>query len=264
MAPPLFKDFSKEASDLLSKNYAEVGSILIENKVKGPDATVFVAPQLEKSGPKFDIQYNVKAYGLKTKVGISPKSVIPDATITYESGSHTLELAQSKKQITYDFKSGVLAIQDRITPETVACSIAYEPFAAAAVGAGVSYDLKGSVLNEVSGGAVYACSAATVSIQVAHAKGKLIYDTAVIAPLNLSFLKNLKLALTARCSTGSAKVTAGAEFTCPITGSTIRAKVDNAKVATLSVIRKFGGGWTAAFSTDSKSCGFGIKATCDC
>jgi len=260
---PLYKDFSKDASDLLSKLYGESGLVIIESKVKGADNEVFINPGFDKAGAKVDVQYNVKKYGLKTKATIAQKTWMPDVTVTYETGPHSIEAAQGKQQLTYEYKAGAFAVQDRVTPKEVAASVAWECCKPAVIGAAAQFDLSTSTLTEIGAGFAYNSALGQVSIQATRAKGTMLYDTAVLAPIKVDFLKRWKIALTARCTHGSARVVAGTEFECPITKSTVRAKIDNTFVVTLAIIRKFANNWQGAVSIDSKTQKVGLRVICE-
>lgn len=253
--PPLYKDYSKEASDLLSKNFTDAGLLLIENKYKGADQTVFINPQLEKAGPKLDVQYNDKSKGMKYKLGVTLRG-FPEITVGHELGPHSSELSTGKQQFTYDYKYGVLAYHVRLSTKDVTKTMSWECCKHAAIGGGVVYDYTAQAFSWFSLGFYYSCCPEfRVSVQASRTKGTFHYHTAGYYAFNNELLKCVKLGLVAHCGQkDGAKVSAGTEFGCPFgSGATLRLKMDNTFVASLAAIRKFAGGWTASVAIDSKN-----------
>jgi len=266
---PLFKDFAKDAKDLVEKNYTEVGQWKVESKFSVPDKDVFIAPQVEivkSKAPqpfdeyvlKVDVGYNVKQYGLKTKTTVSQKAIEP--TITYDADGHKVEVAFGKREMTYEFKSGKVAINDKLTEKGINAAVAYEVLKGATVGADADYDFTKKAVTNWSAGAVYADKRFTVAVTTKALKS---FVTGVSFPVKISQVPNLKLAVYADCSAADkskTKITVGSEFGCPLgCAFTFRVKVDNSAKVSLAVIRKFADGWKAALTLDSSFKGFGLN-----
>lgn len=275
--PPLFKDFAKDAKDLVEKNYSEAGSWKIESKFKGADSTFFINPNVEKAkgkkpapgspaaafdeyDVKMDVEYNVKAYGLKTKTTVSSKKTV-EPQVTYEADGHKVELVVAKRELSYEYKAGKFALNDKLTENGVNVGVAYEVANGISVGVEADYGFKTYAVDSWAAGAQYKDKNVTVSVSTKALKN---YVTGIIAPINGTPLPNLKLACYADCvakhdDKNKTKVNVGAEFGCPFgSGFVLRVKVDNSFKASLAAIRKFGDGWKAAFSLDSSFKGVGV------
>lgn len=92
----LYKDFSKEAKDLLSKQYENAGSWKMETKGKNTvDRTIFMNPKAANGGDKVwaDVEWNSKADNIKTKTVVAQNKFAPE--VTYEKGNNKLKVASS-------------------------------------------------------------------------------------------------------------------------------------------------------------------------
>lgn len=251
---PLFKDFAKDAKDLVEKNYTDAGAWKVESKYKGGDCDVFINPQVSHGEVSVDVEYNCKTYGLKTKTSVSKKGF--DPTVTYEKDGHKVEVVVHKHEVSYEFKSGALTVNDKLSAAAVSAGVAYDVAAGVTVGAEVEYDLKGHALQSWSAGALYKSTLFTAAVTTRALKH---YVTGVVVPVDVAAIPNLKFVVFSDCSHTGTKVNVGTEFGCPFgTGFTLRAKVDKSLKVSFAAIRKFADGWKAAFSFDSTFKGVGV------
>ena len=92
----LYKDFGKEAKDLLTKQYEAAGSWKVETKGKNTvDRTIFINPKAANGGDKVwaDVEWNSKADNIKTKAVVAANKFAPE--VTYEKGDNTVKVAST-------------------------------------------------------------------------------------------------------------------------------------------------------------------------
>lgn len=265
-----FKDFTKEAKDLLSKNYAAPEAWKIESKEKGPDRTFVLSPVADFKAPNkgvlsVDVDYNLKDLKLKTKTNItSTGAVKPKVTYDFAPNQKVeatlMQLsAQSDFEIVYEGVVQGAMFYDKVTKTRAEGAVAYPVIPALTVGGSLTWSLKESQLESWSVGARYVDPRAIVSLV---AKDLKTFTTAVYVPVPAT-CKALLSAITT-CGNGVFSFEVGAEGKLNELGfdATVRAKVNQKGEVSFALIKKFVGNWTAAVSTTTKDVTkFGVQLT---
>ncbi|ORC79953.1 putative voltage-dependent anion-selective channel, partial [Trypanosoma theileri] len=94
----LYKDFNKDAKDMLTKSYSDAQKWKVECKYKGPKDTFFVNPTATSDG-KFsaDLEYVPSQCGAAVKVTFLPSTCNAKITASYQDRGHKVEGIVSKQ-----------------------------------------------------------------------------------------------------------------------------------------------------------------------
>lgn len=265
-----FKDFNKEAKDLLTKNYPAAGTWKIEAKEKGGDRTFVLSPTADWKGASkaslaVDIDYNMKEYALKTKTNVNANGNVKPK-VTYDCcPGHKIEAtlnslsADSDFEITYEGAVAGALVYDKVTKTQAEAQLAY-PVGPVVVGASVVFAYEKG-LKSWGVGARYSDKMFTASLVTKDLK---TYTTAVYAPLSISGNKIL-VGAQVDCGHNKCDVTVGAEANlacCCGIDAKLRVKATQAGAVSLSVIRKFVNNWTATIAVEVKDVTkFGVQLT---
>lgn len=247
-----YKDFNKDAKDLLTKNFSEEGKWKLESKFKGPKDTLYVNPQGSNAGLTVDAEYEAGCCGAKVKVNVAP-NLAWKATTTFNCPITGLkvELVADKDlafEVSADGKLAGFQLNDKLTKKEVDVGVSYGVAKHCQVGAGVTYGFKDSAL-KWSAGARYADAGRLVSLQTFQLQK---YLTSVYLPLEVAGKKATVGALV-DCGKGNFAVTAGLEFPCLLfPTNTWRVRVTDKLNWAAAFIAKLPNNWKAAISVDAK------------
>jgi hypothetical protein len=253
-----FKDFNKEAKDLLTKNFPVPGTWKIETKGKGGNREVILSTTSEFSektkNVNVDVEYNMKEYKLKTKTNINAEGKIKPK-VTYElAPGHKVEAtlqslqADADFELTYEGEYQGAVFYDRVSKRDAEFQFAY-PVGAITVGAGIAYGFaKGQTTWSV--GARFADRNFTAVAMTTDLKK---YSAGVYAPV---VVNKWLVKLAAQADYTADKGVKGlVGFEAPIDAvavfpraSTIRVRVANDLSSSISLILKLAANWTAALS----------------
>eukprot|EP00672_Neobodo_designis_P021789 CAMPEP_0174830288 /NCGR_PEP_ID=MMETSP1114-20130205/2432_1 /TAXON_ID=312471 /ORGANISM="Neobodo designis, Strain CCAP 1951/1" /LENGTH=270 /DNA_ID=CAMNT_0016064079 /DNA_START=61 /DNA_END=873 /DNA_ORIENTATION=+ len=264
-----FKDFNKEAKDLLTKNFPAGGSWKFEAKEKAADKTVTVSTTAEyakAAALSADVDYNMKEFQLDTKTTFTHDGAVKPK-ITYKpAAGHKIEASLKGLSVDADFEivyegnlSGAL-VMDKITKKQGEVQVAYA-VGNVAVGAGATYAFaKG--LAGWSAGVRFVQAGITGSVVTKDAK---TYTTGLYYPLKLSCC-TVKTAVQVDCGHDKCNVVVGAEapLNCCNLPLTVRAKVAQDMTFAVSLIKKLANNWTAVVSVQYKKDGLskaGVQLT---
>lgn len=246
--PPQFKDFNKDVKDLLTKNHVALGEWKLESKFKGPDAQLYINPQVVKGHMTVDLEFGMKEHGAKAKVSVGQSKLLEQAVVTWEKQGHKVE-ATTKGELTYELQRGQFAMLDKLTKSRLEAAASWQCCSPAVLGASAAYDYQSNALAAYAVGFRYVQAPYTVNV-TADLKEKKFTTGAVIP------IEKVKTAIQADCKvSGEATVTAGAQFTCPF-GNVITVKAtklpNHAVEASVNILRKFADGWKAALTLTTK------------
>lgn len=244
----LFKDFNKDAKDLLSKNYSDAGKWKVESKFKGPKDVLYVNPQATNGGVSVDFEYASSAFPVKAKVNVTP-ALDAKVTATYDADGHKLEVVADKAleyEVSYEGKLGKVSLNDKLTKKGVDAGVAYAVASKCQVGAGVTYGFNGSLA--WTAGARYSDAGRLVAIVTSQLKS---YSTSLLLPLSCCDRKTT-VAAQVDCGSGKFAATVGAETACVLfPQNTLRVRVNNNLEWAVAYITKFSDNWKAAVTVDA-------------
>ena len=253
-----FKDFNKEAKDLLTKNYPVGGTWKFEAKEKAADRTPTVSTTADWSAKganlSADLEYNMKEFALDTKTTFTQDGAVKPK-ITYKpAAGHKVEAslkglsADADFEIVYEGNLSGALVMDKITKKAAEVQVAYA-VSNFSVGAGATYAFNKGLAGW-SAGVRFVQAGITGSVVTKDAK---TYTTGLYYPLKLSCC-TVKTAVQVDCGNGKSNVVVGAEapLACCNLPLTLRAKVAQDASCAVSVIKKLANNWTAVLSVQYK------------
>ncbi len=98
----LFKDFSKDAKDLLNKNHTAAGQWKLESKLKGGAPVVF-NPKADKKGVNVDMEYTCGTCDVTAKVNVASNGAVKPKLTKKKDGAK-YELAYAAGDVTGAFE----------------------------------------------------------------------------------------------------------------------------------------------------------------
>lgn len=243
-----YKDFNKDAKDLLTKNYSDAGKWKVESKFKGGKDSLFINPQATNNGATLDIEYQPSSCAAKVKVAVNP-AFEPKVTVTYEDKGHKLEVTSNKDldyEVAYELKYEQLRVNEKLTPKAVESGVAFSVAPHCQVGAGITYGLKDGKLSW-SAGVRYGDAGRLISVVTNALK---TYSTGIVYPLTVGGRK-LTAGAQVECG-GKFSVLAGLETGCIVCPkSTVRVRVNNDLKWAFAHISKLPDNWKAAITVDA-------------
>lgn len=262
MSVPLFKDFSKETSDLLSKFHMAPGAWKVESKLKGGNDTVFVNPTATNEGVSADVEYKSTAQPVAVKVNLVP-SGIKKVTTTIDKSGHKVEVVTALKdnkfdavELTHEHKCGKLAINDKLSKKALEIFTSFKATDFIFLGAGATYGFNNKALSYQIRARFAQKGGITADVATSDLKS---FAAGVNYPLVIA---GKKVSTAAQASYNVDKkdltITTGAELNCIVfPKNSLRFKVDNKKSASVAYIARLPG-WTAAVSATQK-CQLGLN-----
>ena len=249
--PIFFKDFDKETSDQLNKQFiGKDGSAWkVESKYKGPWDTLYINPQADSKGVTVDVEYNLKAAKLKTKTNVNTNLEFKPK-VTFEDGAHKVEVSTKSDvrnldyEATYELKEKGFAANAKVNQKAVEAAGVLSVAHHCVVGGGAEYDLTGKGNLSWAAGARYNRPGTTASLTTANLKSFAValrqkFDLLgkdLFAAVQVSHSKDSGLAYKA-----------GLETQCPLgTGHTIKVRMDNKFAVGVAASRDIAVGWRYA------------------
>lgn len=256
-----FKDFNKEAKDLIGKNFPAAGSWKVEAKEKAADKTVTVSTVAEANAKgasiSADVDYNMKEFSLDTKTTFTHDGKIKPKVTYKPAKGHKIEASLKALSADADFDivyegdlSGAL-VTDKINKKSAEVQVAYPVLANLSVGASATYAFSKGLAGW-SAGARFTQNGIVGSVVTKDLK---TYTTGVFFPVKLSCC-TVKTAVQTDCGNGKCDIVAAAEapLSCINVPLTARVKVTKDMAWAVSALAKLANGWTAIVSVQSKDC----------
>jgi len=276
--PSVFKDFEKDVTDFFDK-YHKKGAkgYKLESKSKGSDRTVYVNPAFEEDVFTVNFEYDIKANGLKTKLGFDNKNNAT-ATVTLEQagfgGDHKVELKDKVKVLNVFDYAGEFVHEWKInilpTPVNVYSKSKFSS-AGCATDVMASADVPGVKGLAVGGSANIDCCKRTVSKQKVGVMYKGVngscssvvafnynltgvYSGGFVATLKglLPQFDSIEVAAATSTDPKEKHTSFGLGLKCPYTGGNVRTKVGLAGNYGLQYFRSYPNNTTIGFGVEGK------------
>jgi hypothetical protein len=264
----LFKDYSKDCNDLLTKNFAAPGEWKVENKAKATKGSYAIGTTSNLRGDVI-----VDAEGLTVdgacygKLTVTPK-LLNDvkATVRMENvHGHRVEAIVTKKgaaanNVAFELNhetvaplaSGRLRVNDKVTDKIVELGLSMAVADGLQVGAGATYNIKGQSCDWSLACRANANKNTTVTVRTTALRDveARLLTTAFLHP---KFQPRVSGMVAYDVQASAVKYAVGAEWGCQVVlGNTAKARVNEKLEWMLSYVAALKGGWTLTVSLDKK------------
>ncbi|AAQ15708.1 voltage-dependent anion-selective channel 1 [Trypanosoma equiperdum] len=142
----LYKDYHKDAKDLLTKNYSSAQKWKLESKFKGPKDKLILNPTVTSDGAfSTDLEYTISQCGAALKGTYATSTSNVTGTVTYHYKGHKIEGVVNKNgnyEVSHEGNfQGLLSLHEKLTKKTleVGAGTAIGPYCS--VGCGALYNL---------------------------------------------------------------------------------------------------------------------------
>lgn len=262
----LYKDYSKDSTDLLTKNYAAPAAWKVENKAKATKGNYAVGANSNNRGDlTIDVEGLTADGACYGKLTLTPNTLDDvKATVRMENyQGHRVEAVVSKKgpsakNISYEVNhetvaalvNGRLRVNDKVTDKVVELGLSLAAVDGVQVGCGATYDLKGQNCDWSLACRAAASKKTTVTVQT---KALRTVEAAVLttAPLHPKFSPKVAASVCYDVQSAAMKGSVGAEWACQVIyGNTAKARVNEKLEWMVSYVAALTGGWTLTLSFD--------------
>ncbi|ORC84986.1 putative voltage-dependent anion-selective channel [Trypanosoma theileri] len=249
----LYKDFNKDAKDMLTKSYSDAQKWKVECKYKGPKDTFFVNPTATSDG-KFsaDLEYVPSQCGAAVKVTFLPSTCNAKITASYQDRGHKVEGIVSKQgeyEVSHECRlQGRFSSHTKLVKNSVDVGFGLAVGPHCEVGCGAVYTVGMKTLNSWSMAGRFGCGCCTASLCVKDLKTA---KTNVMMPLRMC-PHPMRVGAEVECGHGKGWTgTFGVEAACVLVkGNTLKARVNKNKEWAVAYIAKLADNWTAAITLD--------------
>ena len=280
--PVAFKDFDKDAKDLINKKFQN-GQWKVECKAKGPKDQFYVNPICDKGAVSLDINFDCSAAKTKMTVHqsgkVSGKVTMSHACSIIDGVNHTVEVGDAIKLAGCDIAAACKSYEAEVSHEmkhkmfhtkyaanfgngkgcSSSLAVSFDPCSCAAIGA--SATLAGTALKEMSAGCRFT-SHGLIAAVVANNKGNATCSAKY--PIEIKGHKVQVATQRAKNNNKGMQYSFGAQMQCPFSGSTVKLRCQPHIGYGVCFIRKFNDIWEAALSaewTDDHKPKFGLLLT---
>ncbi|KAK7199010.1 voltage-dependent anion-selective channel [Novymonas esmeraldas] len=272
----LYKDFSKDSKDLLTKNFTNGGDWKIENKAKAAKGDYAVATTSTARG---DVTVEVEgltrdgaAYG---KLSFTPKDLNDvkatvraenfmnyriEAIIAHKGATLSDTTIELNSQTVKPFANGRVSVHDKLTQRALEVALSVAAVEGVQLGCGTKYDLKSQTLGWTAGCRLAARNGIIVTAQTDQLRSYTA-DVIARAALHPKFQPRVAAAVTLDPQTSAWDGSLALEWGCQvIQGNTAKARLNKKLEWAVSYIANLNGGWSLALSID-KSLRTGLTLT---
>ncbi|RNF07368.1 putative voltage-dependent anion-selective channel [Trypanosoma rangeli] len=249
----LYKDFNKDAKDMLTKNYTESRKWKLESKFKGPKDRLFVNPSATSDG-KFsvDVEYVAGQCDLGVKATLHPDINNAGLKVTYPYKGHKVEASVKKNgeyEVSHEFVlGGHMSSHARLVKNAVEMSLVAAVASQCQVGCGVTYQLDGKQGCEWTAAYRYAEAGRVVTVRTNKLR---TYTASIVSPMP-TVPHPVVVGAEVVCGHGQGWTgTLGLETACVLfKGNALKARVNKNKEWAVAYIAKLADNWTAAVTVD--------------
>ncbi|KPA74951.1 putative mitochondrial voltage-dependent anion-selective channel [Leptomonas pyrrhocoris] len=264
----LYKDYSKDTKDLLTKNFSAAGDWKIENKAKATKGNYAVGTASNARG---DVTVDVEGltadgacYG---KLSLTPKELHDiKASLRAENyrGNKVEAILTKKGASLKDFSfevnhetlqplaNGRLRVNDKVTDKAVELGLSIAAVDGVQLGCGATYNFKAQTCNWSAACRAAANKSTTVTLQteaLRNVEARVLTTAALHPRFQPRVAANVSYDVSSKVWDGAL----GAEWGCSvIAGNTSKARVNRKLEWMVSYVAALQGGWTLTLSLDKQ------------
>nr|CCD13835.1 unnamed protein product [Trypanosoma congolense IL3000] len=251
----LYKDFHKDAKDLLTKNYSSSGKWKLESKFEGPKDRLIVNPTVTSDGVlTTDLEYSVSKCGAAFKASYLPTTSDITGTVTYQRRDHKVEGVASKGgkyEVSHEGNiHGLVSVHEKLTNNLLEVGLSTAVAPHCSVGCGAAYRLDGKSGCDWTAACRYARPGYTAAVRT---NKLLTYTTSVTARVP-ECPHRVVLGAEVVCGRGQAWTgVLGVEVDCLVVkGNVLKARLNKELDWAFSYIAKLVDNWSVAVTVDKR------------